>query len=444
MDVEGVADEGGVGHDGLVEGDGGGHALDLELRQRPCRAPQGLLAGGAGDDQLGQEGVPGRADDTAALHPRVQTHARTGRGVETGDGAGGGQEVAARVLTVDPELEGVPAQRRVVVAEFLAVGDTEHLPHQVDAGDFLGDGVLDLQAGVDLEEGDRAVLTDEEFAGARADVAGFLEDGLGGAVELRVLLRGEEGGGGFLDEFLVAALEGAVAGGDHHDVAVGVCEALGLDVAGPVEVALDEALAAAEGCDGFTHGRVVELGDFLQGAGDLQAAAATAERRLDRDRQTVLLGEGDDFLGAGDGVGGAGDQGGAGALGDVSGGDLVTQVPDRLRRRADPGQAGIQDGLGEVGVLGQEAVPRMDRVRSGLRCRGEDLAHVEVAGGGGVTTQRVGLVGDADMQRVTVRVRVDRHTGDPRIPARTSDADSDFATIGDEHLAHDGSLLETR
>ena len=78
-------------------------------------------------------------------------------GTPRGDGAGSGQEAAARVLAVDAELEGVPAQRRVVVAERLAVGDAEHLADEVDAGDLLGDRVLDLQAGVDLEEGDRAV-----------------------------------------------------------------------------------------------------------------------------------------------------------------------------------------------------------------------------------------------------------------------------------------------
>lgn len=88
-----------------------------------------------------------------------------------------------------------------------------------------------------------------------------------------------------------------------------VGQALGLDVPRAVEVPLDEALAAAEGGDGLADRGVVELGDLVEGAGDLQAAAAAAEGRLDRDGQAVLLGEGDDLLGTGDGVGGAGDQG---------------------------------------------------------------------------------------------------------------------------------------
>ncbi len=132
--------------------------------------------------------------------------------------------------------------------------------------------------------------------GAGADVAGLLEDRLGRRVQLRVLRLGQERRRGLLDELLVAALERAVTGGDDDDVAVGVGQALGLHVPGLVEVALDEALAAAERGDRLTHRRVVQLGDLFEGAGDLQTASATAEGGLDRDRQAVLLGEGDDLV----------------------------------------------------------------------------------------------------------------------------------------------------
>ncbi|GGP89751.1 hypothetical protein GCM10010249_04550 [Streptomyces roseolilacinus] len=44
------------------------------------------------------------------------------------------------------------------------------------------------------------------------------------------------------------------------------------------------------------------------------------------------------------------------------------------------------------------------------------------------------------MQGVPVRIGVDGYARDPGVPAGTGDTDSDFATVGDEHLAHDGSL----
>ncbi len=188
--------------------------------------------------------------------------------------------------------------------------------------------VLDLQTSVDLEERDRAVLAHEELAGAGADVARLAQDRLGRAVQLGVLLVGEERRGRLLDQLLVAALQRAVARGDDHDVAVLVGEALGLDVSRLVEVLLDEALAAAERRHGLAHGRLVEVGDLLALAGDLQAAAAAAVRRLDGHRQPVLVGEGDDLVGPTYGVLRAGHQRSARALGDVARLDLVAEAVD--------------------------------------------------------------------------------------------------------------------
>ena len=210
---------------------------------------------------------------------------------------------------------------------------------------------------------------DQELARARADVAGREQDRLGRAVDLGLLRLGEERRGRLLDELLVAALQRAVAGRDDDDVAVGVGEALRLDVARVVEVALDEALAAAEGGDGLAYGGVVQVGDLLEGARDLEATPAAAEGRLDRDRQPVLLGERDDLVGAGDRVGRAGDERGLRGLGDVPGLDLVAERVDRRGRRPDPGQPGVDDGLGEVRVLGEEAVAGVDGVGAGARAR---------------------------------------------------------------------------
>ena len=180
--------------------------------------------------------------------------------------------------------------------------------------------------------------------------------------ELGVLLVGEERRGRLLDQLLVPALQRAVAGGDDDDVAVQVGQALGLDVARLVEVALDEALAAAERRDGLADRRLEQLGDLLQRAGDLQPAAAAAVRRLDRDRQAVLRRRrrrprrrprpGRACRGPG----------ARRARRDVAGLDLVAEGVDRLGGGPDPGQPGVDHGLGEGGVLGEEAVAGVHRV----------------------------------------------------------------------------------
>ena len=59
---------------------------------------------------------------------------------------------------------------------------------------------------------------------------------------------------------------------------------------------------------------------------------------------------------------------------------------------------------------------------------------LQVALGGGLTAQRVGLVGEADVEGVAVEIGVDGDGGDAHLLARTDDTDSDFATVGDENL----------
>ena len=129
----------------------------------------------------------------------------------------------------------------------LAGGDAELLADEVDAGDLLGDGVLDLEAGVDLEEEELArVVVDQELDRARRRVP----DGPGQA-EGGLAHRGAHGlvdhrRRRLLDDLLVAALDRALALAEVHEGAVAVAEDLDLDVAGPGDVALEEDPVVAE------------------------------------------------------------------------------------------------------------------------------------------------------------------------------------------------------
>jgi len=107
-------------------------------------------------------------------------------------------------------------------------------------------------------------------------------------------------------------------------------------------------------------------------------AAAAAEDRLDGDWQAVLPGEGDDLVGVLDRILGAGGEGGIGAFRDVLGLGLVAQCVDGLGGGADPDQAGVEDRLGEVGVLGEKAIARVHAVGTAPLGDGEDLLHRQV------------------------------------------------------------------
>src|SRR5699024_2689153 len=235
------------------------------------------------------------------------------------------------------------------------------------SGDHLGDRVLDLDAGVDLEEGDGAVLGDDEFHRARAGVAGLAADLAGTLVDGGVLLIGQERRRGLLDELLEAALHRAVTGADDADIAVGICQHLGLDVARLGEELLHVALAATEGCLGLAARGGEALLNVCFLVHDLQATAATTEGRLDGDRHAVLGGEVPSLLPALDRLVGAGGQRGADLGGQLAGRDLIAQGFDGLRGGADPHQPGVLHRAGEVRVFGEEAVARVHAIHAAAR-----------------------------------------------------------------------------
>ena len=73
------------------------------------------------------------------------------------------------------------------------------------------------------------------------------------------------------------------------------------------QVLLHETLTAPEGRNGLTHRRVVQFGDLLECASDLESAATATERCLDGDGEAVLAGEGNDLVGVRHRISRAGD-----------------------------------------------------------------------------------------------------------------------------------------
>ncbi len=69
-----------------------------------------------------------------------------------------------------------------------AGGDLDLGAHQVDAADGLGDRVLDLQTGVQLQEPPAAVRVEQELDGTRALVSGRRGHGQRRITQLRAQL----------------------------------------------------------------------------------------------------------------------------------------------------------------------------------------------------------------------------------------------------------------
>ena len=108
---------------------------------------------------------------TLLLDTAVPAHHRlVGRPVGR-ERAGGGQEVIVGILGVEAHLDrrADPVDVVLVVAEFGATRDPQLLPHEIDTGHLLGDRMLDLEAGVDLEKEELRVASSTRNSTVPAD-----------------------------------------------------------------------------------------------------------------------------------------------------------------------------------------------------------------------------------------------------------------------------------
>ncbi len=133
-------------------------------------------------------------------------------------------------------------------ADAPALGNAQLRLDDVDAGYFLGDGVLHLDARIDLDEEEiAAVGIQQELHRAGVLVAGMAHQLQRLGADGGALLLVEVGGGGALHHLLVPPLHGAVALEQVHEVAVRIAEDLHLHVACPLDELLQVDLVVAEG-----------------------------------------------------------------------------------------------------------------------------------------------------------------------------------------------------
>ena len=148
----------------------------------------------------------------------------------------------------------------------------------------------------------------------------------------------------------------------------------------------------------------------------------------------MLVGKGFDFGGILDWIRSARRHGGVSALSNVARGDLVSEVRNGLWGRADPDEAGIEDRLSELGVLGEEAIAGVDSIGAGLSGGVEKLGEVEVRLRGGLAAERKGFIGKRYEWGVGIGLGVDRYRWNARVAGRPDDADRNLTAVGHEDL----------
>ncbi len=314
----------------------------------------------------------------------------------------------------------------------LAASDADLPGDQVEAGDGLGDRVFHLQAGVHFHEEELAAFVEEEFDGTGADVADRLRRAYRGLAHGPAQFRAETGGGGFLDDLLVAALDRTVAFVEVQAVAMAIGEYLDLHVARLQQVFLHQHPRVAEGGLGLALGGGKGLGQLGFVLHHLHALAAAASGGLEQDRVADPSG----FPAEGLGVLGfavvAGHQRHAGFFHQRLGRRLAAHGVDGRRRRPEEEQAGFLAGAGEVGVLREEAVAGVDRLGAAGEGGGDDPVAAQVAVGGLGAAQVDGDVGFGDVAGVAVDVAVHGDAADAEGARAAHHPAGDLAAVGDQ------------
>ena len=119
---------------------------------------------------------------------------------------------------------------------------------KIEAGEQLRYGMLNLQPGVHLEEVEGGGLViDKELDGAGVEIAhgpGRRDSRLAHSLAKD---RRKQRGGGFFDNLLVAALDRALALEEMHEMSVLIAKNLEFDVAGGLDIFLEQQTVIAEG-----------------------------------------------------------------------------------------------------------------------------------------------------------------------------------------------------
>ncbi len=324
----------------------------------------------------------------------------------------------------------------------LSGGHVELELDQVDAGRHLGHGVLDLEAGVDLQEGEGPLVgLVEELDGAGVPVPGGQHQVERRPAQLPVLVGVEDRRGGLLDQLLAAPLDGAVAHAERPGAAVVVGDDLHLDVARAGHEPLHQHARVAEGAQALLP-RPLERGQqLLLGGDDPDAAPPATGSGLDHQRVADLARVPEGVAGRVDRAPAPGGHRDPDLLGEELGGDLVAEAPHHVRRRPDEGHAEALAELGERRVLGDEAPPDPGGGRLRRAERPLELGVVDVGVAAARGSDEDGLVGLADERRPPLGLGVegDRAEGPAalvvQLACRVDQAPGGLASVDDRDAA---------
>ena len=256
------------------------HAVPYSSPQTGKRFCAALTEG----DDFGDHGVKLGRNDIAFRHTRVDSHARAGLNPEALNGAGCGSKIVVGIFGVQPHFNGVTSCSRWLSLQAAATRDMDLKLHEIEAGGAFRHGMLDLQPGIHLHEHEATALwLVQEFDGARIVITSGAAQAHGGVAQGLIQLRGKSRRGGLFEDFLVAALDGAItyAGGPSGPVVVG--NDLDFHVARMGDKLLHKNCWISKSLVGFGAGALKGCGELVRGVNAANSVTTATGSGLDEE-----------------------------------------------------------------------------------------------------------------------------------------------------------------
>src|SRR5581483_10405367 len=375
-------------------------------------------------------------DHSLRIRGGVNANSRSPGGMKSGDLARRGRELL-RMFRIDPAFDCMPAMHDGAMQDAvhaLAHRQQDLAFHQVDIRHHLRDRVLHLDARIHLDEVEAAVLVHEELNRPGIDVADLGEGSAEHAANFLAQFRGDLGGGRFLQQFLMAALNAALTLTQTDYVSVRVSQNLEFNMAWVFDIFFHVQVAVSECRRRFRLCRLIKRGQSVLATHYAHPAASAPGRRLNNYRkadltcplQGLAIGSNNSF--------GARQNGHARLLHRCPGLFLFSHQANDFGRRPNKFNAAGLAHFGKVRVLREQAVTGVD----GFNIR--DLRGADHRGDIQITLRELrwpdadGLVSEAHRQGVTVGFAVNGDRPDPQLFAGANDSQGDFAAIRNQYF----------
>jgi hypothetical protein len=234
----------------------GNRRFDAEqshIAQRALTALDHVFPGHRANDDFRHHGIVKRRNFVTGVNRGIGAHARAARRVIARNAAETRQKIVFRVFGVDTELNGkaAPDNFFLLEAQWQTRGHANLFLDDVDAGDRFGDGVLDLHARVHFHEIKTAAIVEQKLHRTGVGVTDRFRGNHRETADILALCFVKLWRRCNFDQFLITALNRAIALVKMNYIAVMISQYLHFDMLRIDDAFFQKHIGAAEGFGRF-------------------------------------------------------------------------------------------------------------------------------------------------------------------------------------------------